>query len=253
MFFNILNTNFTFKGVHHMHWPKRRLIETGNGNDFHSISYAISAKSVFTFDDKKLYANSQSITFIPDNIKFERNALMDYEIIVIHFLMSNPPTKNEITVLNPQNPVLFERLFNEIYQIYRAKSFGFSLKCSEYLYRIIYMLLNEEMQQENYENLSIAERAAQTIEKELANPYFSVDSIAKMFNISKTYLRTLFNNFYGISPKEYQIKARMQFAETLIRSNCYSVKQIASQCGYEDAKYFSTSFKKYFGTSPKYF
>ena len=69
--------------------------------------------------------------------------------------------------------------------------------------------------------------------------------------------RTLFyiklKTYTGKSPQDFIRVIRLERAATLLR-NGQSVTDTATLAGFENAKYFSTVFKKYFGVSPsKYY
>ncbi len=64
------------------------------------------------------------------------------------------------------------------------------------------------------------------------------------------YIRHEFKKHYGVSPIQYLINRRMEYAKHLLNTSGMSVKQIAYQCGFENEYYFSRIFKKLTGYSP---
>ena len=54
-----------------------------------------------------------------------------------------------------------------------------------------------------------------------------------------------------MSPKEYIINKRMEYAKTLLSSGQVEVKEAAVMCGYFEPCHFSREFSKHFGISPK--
>lgn len=81
----------------------------------------------------------------------------------------------------------------------------------------------------------------------------TVDDMAKLANCSKWHFSRLFTKSAGKSPHQFLLDLRMRFAEELLQTTNYSVKEIANKCGFEDATYFCKIFRKYFSTSPKRF
>jgi AraC-like DNA-binding protein len=66
----------------------------------------------------------------------------------------------------------------------------------------------------------------------------------------------MFKKEMKLSPLEYLNKLRMKNAEKLLismRSNEYTMAEIAQMCGFEDPLYFSRVFKKYCGCAPSVF
>lgn len=62
-----------------------------------------------------------------------------------------------------------------------------------------------------------------------------------------------FRTAVGCTPQQYLTQKRLEYGKTLLIETAKSVKEIASQCGYEDALYFSRLFTRKFGLSPKIF
>ena len=53
-----------------------------------------------------------------------------------------------------------------------------------------------------------------------------------------------------MTPKQYIVSIRMTNAQMLLESSDYTVQQIASFVGYEDALYFGRVFKRGMGMTP---
>ena len=71
--------------------------------------------------------------------------------------------------------------------------------------------------------------------------------------ISQTYLSHIFKAEMGVSPIQYLINKRIDYAKHLLANSDYSIAQIAAECGYDDPVYFSQVFKRLTTYSPKKF
>ena len=78
----------------------------------------------------------------------------------------------------------------------------------------------------------------------------TITELAAFSNVSEVYFRRLFLNAYGISPKEYIIQKRIEYAKTLLSSGDFSVSEVGSLCGYAEPCHFSREFSKRVGISP---
>lgn len=79
----------------------------------------------------------------------------------------------------------------------------------------------------------------------------TLSSLAEMFHLNETYLSGLFKQNAGITFSDYVTKLRMTKAEQLLGESELKLTDIATLVGYSSSSYFSTSFKKYYGMSPK--
>lgn len=78
----------------------------------------------------------------------------------------------------------------------------------------------------------------------------TVADLASLCGVSEVYFRRLFSNSFGVSPKEYMIQKRMDYAKILLRSGDFSVAEVALMCGYAEACHFSREFSKRTGMPP---
>lgn len=67
----------------------------------------------------------------------------------------------------------------------------------------------------------------------------------------KTKLQWLFKYHLKTTPIKFLITTRMQYAEKLLKNTDFSIKEIADRCGYADPLYFSHTFFKFYGHSPR--
>ena len=97
----------------------------------------------------------------------------------------------------------------------------------------------------------MAQNAKQYIHAHFADAEMSIPDISRALTLNQTYLRRMFKEETGLTLTEYITKYRLERAQSLMRDTAVPLTQIAEQTGYSDVSYFSRSFKKYFGVSPR--
>lgn len=118
-------------------------------------------------------------------------------------------------------------------------------------------LVNVLIQNDNRETIPLTKQKAlvnnvnKYIEEHLGDSTISNDSIAKEFNVASAYLRRTYKNITNNTITNYLIEKRCEKAKALLRKRCYIHSDIAFKVGYNDPAYFSKSFKKVTGMTPK--
>ena len=79
---------------------------------------------------------------------------------------------------------------------------------------------------------------------------YSVPELAEKCALSVRGFRDAFKKKYGISPKEYMLRIKMERAEELLVSTTMNISSIAESVGFSDRFYFSRMFKSRYGRSP---
>lgn len=81
----------------------------------------------------------------------------------------------------------------------------------------------------------------------------TLNEIAEILNLSRSYLSTLFKKEVGISFTQYLINFRLNRAIEILKLENLPLNSVAEMVGYPDYTQFSKIFKKYKGVSPKYY
>ena len=158
-----------------------------------------------------------------------------------------------------ENPVVEVRNIKKAEEIIRRMISTKELELDGQLRRYAYMmtLFSDLIEAVNWENsnepqlqiISYAEYAVRFINNHYREK-IRIQDLAQHIGISRSYLVKLMKQETGMSPQEYLIDTRMKRAsEMLIRTND-SIRNVADECGYDDALAFSKVFKAKFGINP---
>lgn len=101
------------------------------------------------------------------------------------------------------------------------------------------------------QSTSYVTQAKNYIENNYSNYELSLQTVANTLGITANYLSTLFSKEEGESFNKYLQKVRMHKSSTLLTASANTIQEIAYQCGFEDANYFSKCFKRVMGITPK--
>ncbi len=101
----------------------------------------------------------------------------------------------------------------------------------------------------NYDK-KFLERITRLVEENLSDVELSVRLLYTTVGMSRTAFYHKLKSLIDLSPAEFIRSVRLNQAKVLLRSNRYNINEVAYRCGFSDAKYFSTSFKRQFGKSP---
>ncbi|MGL4909289.1 MAG: helix-turn-helix transcriptional regulator, partial [Bacteroidales bacterium] len=81
----------------------------------------------------------------------------------------------------------------------------------------------------------------------------TIHELTQIAAMSATKLRLTFKEVYGASIYQFYQRHRMDEAKQLLETGGKSVSDVAYTIGYNHLGYFTATFKKHFGVSPKYF
>lgn len=88
------------------------------------------------------------------------------------------------------------------------------------------------------------------IVKENLGKELNVDILCAAMNMSRTSFYNKIKALIGIAPAEFIRNIRMQEAALLLKSRRYTVAEVSDKMGFADPKYFTDTFKKFYGVPP---
>ncbi len=90
----------------------------------------------------------------------------------------------------------------------------------------------------------------QVIEEFYVDSAFDIDAFSSKLYVSRSLLYKKLKALTDVSPNEYITIYRLKKSLTLLKSNKHQVSEVAFMVGFNDPKYFSRVFKKYYNCSP---
>ena len=81
----------------------------------------------------------------------------------------------------------------------------------------------------------------------------TVEELAGLIHVSKSYLNRIFNKQLGMSPIEYLRMVRIETAKRMLVGSSMLIEEISEAIGYNSPKYFYKAFNKCTGMSPRKF
>lgn len=90
------------------------------------------------------------------------------------------------------------------------------------------------------------------IEKNYKLPV-TLDEMAELIDVSKSYLCRVFKQAYGVTPVTFLLNYRVSKAKQLLISTDMKIRLLAVECGFNDTSYFCMVFKKSEGITPEEF
>lgn len=99
-------------------------------------------------------------------------------------------------------------------------------------------------------SLELVDKIKSSIETSYSDSTLSIENIASSMHLDTSYIRRVFKKETGIKLSDYLTIIRMENARKLLIEKKITISEVAFSTGYNDASYFSKTFKKYYGYSP---
>lgn len=174
-------------------------------------------------------------------------------------------SKYVLPVLNKK--ISFNRFFNsdipwqknvmdmlkKIHEENIAKDIGYELKIKTLLmeiWRLCFVNGEKQNNSDTDKTLENIKKVFEYIHREYASPV-TLDDIASYVNMSKGYFCRRFSDIMHMTPFEYLLCVRIENSCRMLTENTLSIGEISQECGFNSFSYFSKTFKKIIGCTPR--
>lgn len=212
----------------------------------HALLYITRGEVEFSIQDKKEHAEKNTLISFPDYICFKRKITHPAEFYLIRYEEENDRTL-------PVGKILVEdknRLLSTIQYLMRLNDVFGEQQVKDAFLADIFNQIKAETMIANIQKDRVVAVVHYFFEKNLQRK-ISLNETACVACLSGSGLIAHFKRYVGITPMEYLSTLRLKRAESLLCRTEQPIAQIAAQCGFESPYYFSNSFKKYYGLSPR--
>jgi len=216
--------------------------------DFYSLTYRYSGKILVEANGETVYSDSGSVMFVPKGLSYNTEILENMSMAVIHFKLDRDIEFRNPAVLKIQDKGI-KQLFDSILRNYHV-DVPIDFRCMSLLYELLARLEEIRIGNNTSKTYDRIRAVKEYIEQRYSDPSVYIESIAREFGVSTSYLRREFSRIYGISPVVFLRDVRVNNSKNMLESGYLSVEEIAEHCGFSSASYFIQVFHKTVGETP---
>ena len=244
MIFNYDLLSFQIMSVEHV--AHRNGSFSVKARPFAALSFRLGGRGEFEIDGKRLVAREGDVVFIPAGKPYKVEYSFS-DFIVVHLPACN---YTEAEVIEVGDRKAIEALFVRLHDNWKLNHRVNPAKSC--VYDILHRLSISSSGPHSYHG-SEAEKCLRYLEEHFCDGDMSVETLCRRTYISRSSLQRYFKHNFDTSPKQYILMLRMKRAMELLSQSDRTIAEIAADCGFGDAKYFSRIFKQTYGSSPSRF
>ena len=264
MEYQINDFNFAITSVvvaHRIPFDQKSYYNCLDGRKYYGLVCAITGKLVFNFYDKKqLELNAGEVVLLKPSDRYIVTAPTGCEHYAINFEIPDKTMEGDISkkfLLSKDDFIirqgtfanLNKETFENICSIWQKKEFGYRVKATVLANKLLFNFIKSLVSYEQGDGYNKIKPAIKMLEEKW-NAQLSLKDLASVCSLSVSHFRHVFFKTLKIPPMEYRDSLRILYAKDYLMSERYTIKEIASLCGFLDVNYFNRFFKKHVGTTP---
>ena len=246
MFFGMDDPLVRIQSVHLLSWS-RRDVDIPPKRSF-ALSYRAIGDSRFHYRGEVIDVRDGDVLYFPKGAGYHLDAGRE-RLWGINF-ETDGEMPDGIIKFSVKKRAFFETAFSELYRVWTERESGYYARAMSYFYRILAELERESDEERKGGTYMRLKPALALIYSGYMDPSLSVSALAEHIGTSDTYFRRIFESEMGRRPLDFINDLRISYAKEHLESGFYNVESVAEMCGFRDAKYFATVFRRIVGMSP---
>lgn len=204
-----------------------------------------------------LMVKQNDLCLLPQDCRYHlRFCSRENSIILLNFTLMAPngepiiPGEDVQLLQSPATDPKLLRFFKALPDRLDASEPAAPFRGKEQLYRLFSMLFDEvQISLAPQPKFSGIAPGVQLLEQTFLENR-PISSFAECCNVSLSSFRSLFSEYYGISPLRYRNRLRINYARSLLTESQCTVEEAARRSGFDNTCYFCRLYKKSTGETP---
>ncbi len=235
----------------------------------HRVIYVTVGPIRYTIHGSTFILEKGDVLYTPPNTIFSAGNAHDHvhpEFLYLYFhvlphyqeqpFIRMMETAGKIRIFHAlRSPIEF--YFHTIMEEYEKQRPGYYHKIHSYLMLLIMELLRQKgtpaaaapMVRADSGTALILNKAASYIAANISEP-LRISQVSHICGVSESYLYKIFSSCLGLSPKDYILNCKMEYAVKLLKETNLTVTQISRELGFSNPNHFSNTFYKCKGVRP---
>ena len=223
------------------------IVLSGEGElSYEEQTYQLSEGDCVFIDCRKAYSHSTS-----DNL---------WSLQWCHFYAPSLPAvyakykeRGGRRVFHPDDLASFTSILTDLYDLASSSDYIRDMRINESLSALLTLFMEQSW---HPESKTVSRKRLELVEiKNYLDEHYTekivLDDLSEKYYINKYYLTKIFKETYGSTINGYIIAKRITRAKQLLRFTDMTVDEIGAAVGMGDANYFSRTFRKVEGISPR--
>lgn len=235
------------------HNPLNEYYENSRISD--GFVYYLKGGHKFIFNDESISTQQGDFLYLPYGAEYKNILLSSdteyYQFDFVFFENNHPQRLFEKAYVF--NDDVVKKIIEYIYSVYdtfKERKTAYKMLCASDIIKIAAILKNERISVSKENDIFDKLRITLNYLEKYYYLNTSVEELASMSFMGVSNMEKLFSKYFGFSPAAYRNKLRIEHAAQML-SDGYTVEETAEKTGFCDAFYFSKTFKKYMGVTPR--
>ena len=235
----------------HVHRPE--------GYNWNQLLYSIKGQGCLKTKNSTIPIPDGCFFYLPNNVPHEYFPVTEtWEVRWVVFDgYACPQITKELGLTqpiccSPKDSGSLEKIFNKMFVAQKTDKIFGDYTCSGLIYDYLLEFYRQTVSKTSGHGTDKSEQLMPIlnyIDNHFAED-FSMTVLAGLAGVSIQHLCRIFKDTMHMRPTEYLTYRRLGEAKNLLRHTNFSIAEIGCRCGFPDAGYFSTVFKRHEGMSP---
>lgn len=233
-----------------------------HSHNFSELFYVLSGQGSFIVENETFPVKQDDLVIVNPNIEHTEvsvgNEPLEYIVLGVDGMSFDFGDRNgssDHAIINngkQRDEMLF--YFNKMLYETENKQTNYEVICQNLLEVVLINLMRTSGHPFSVVTTERANKVCGRIKRFIDSNYaedISLDALAEKEHISKYYLVRTFAKHFGMSPIHYLNEVRTRASMELLVSTDLSISQIAQSTGFSSQSYFSQSFRRSCGKTPR--